>query len=125
MSPVNRSLAGDVLAFDLGEEMRLVREELVGGRVRIARTLVKEGSLRLTLVGLAPGGALDEHAAAGPIAIQVVDGELDLTAGGETRTCATGSLIALDRRVRHAVRSQGGAMFLLTLSTPSSDVEPR
>ena len=125
MSPVHRSLSGDVLAFDLEEEMRLVREELVGGRVRIARTLVKEGSLRLTLVGLAPGGALDEHDAAGPIAIQVVDGELDLTAGGETRTCPTGSLVSLDRRVRHAVRSQRGAMFLLTLSTPPSDAEPR
>ena len=36
-----------------------------------------------------------------------------------------GSLIALDRRVRHAVRSQQGAMFLLTLSTPNSDAGPR
>jgi quercetin dioxygenase-like cupin family protein len=116
MSPVRRSLAGDVLAFDLAEEMRLVREELVGGRVRIARTLVKEGSLRVTLVGVAPGGGLDEHDAAGPITIQVVEGELELIAGGETGTYATGSLIALDRRVRHSVRSQQGAMFLLTLS---------
>jgi quercetin dioxygenase-like cupin family protein len=125
MSPVHRSLAGEVLAFDLDEELRLVREQLVGGRVRIARTLVKEGSLRLTLVGLAPGGGLDEHDAPGPISIQVVEGELELTAGGETGTYATGALIALDRRVRHAVRSQRGAMFLLTLSTPESDAEPR
>ena len=125
MSPVHRSLAGEVLAFDLTEEMRLVREELVGGRVRIARTLVKEGSLRVTLVGVAPGGGLDEHDAAGPITIQVVEGELELIAGGETRTYATGSLIAVDRRIRHAVRSQQGAMFLLTLSTPSPDAGPR
>jgi quercetin dioxygenase-like cupin family protein len=125
MSPVHRSLAGDVLAFDLEEEMRLLRGELVGGRVRIARTLVKEASLRLTLVGLAPGGGLDEHEAAAPITIQVVEGELDLTAGGETRTCATGALIALGRRVRHAVTSQRGAIFLLTLCTSDSDAEPR
>jgi hypothetical protein len=38
MNPVHRSLAGEVLAFDLDEEMRLIREQLVGGRVRIART---------------------------------------------------------------------------------------
>ena len=125
MSPVHRSLAGEVLAFDLDEEMRVVREELVGGRLRIARTLVKEGSLRLTLVGLAAGGSLDEHDAAGPISIHVVEGELQLTAGGETRTYATGALVALDRRVRHAVRSQQGAMFLLTLSTAGSDAESR
>lgn len=125
MSPVHRSLAGEVLAFDLGEEMRRIREELMGGRVRIARTLVKEGSLRVTLVGLAPGGQLDEHDAAGPITIHVVEGELELSARGETRGHATGALIALDRRVRHAVASQRGAMFLLTLSTSDSDAEPR
>jgi len=125
MSSVHRSLAGEVLAFDLGEEMRLIREELIGGRVRIARTLVKGGSLRLTLVGMAAGGRLDEHDAPGPITIHVLEGELDLTAGGETRNCATGSLIALDRRVRHAVSSQRGAMFLLTLSISDGDAEPR
>jgi quercetin dioxygenase-like cupin family protein len=121
MSPVHRSLSGEVLAFDLGEEMSLVREELVGGRVRIARTLVKEGSLRLTLVGLASGGALDEHDAPGPITIHVLEGELELTAGGETGTYPAGALIAVDRRVRHAVRSERGALFLLTLSASDSD----
>ena len=125
MSPVHRSLAGEVLAFDLAEEVRLVREELVGGRGRIARTLVKEGSLRLTLVGLAPGAGLDEHDAPGPITIHVVEGELEVTAGGESATYATGALIALDRRVRHAVKSLRGGMFLLTLAASSSDAEPR
>ena len=125
MSAVHRSLAGKVLAFELGEEMHLIREQLSGGRDRIARTLVKEGSLRLTLVGLAPGGGLDEHDAPGPITIHVLEGELELTAGGETGTYAMGALIAVGRRVRHAVRSQRGAMFLLTLSTPQSDAEPR
>jgi quercetin dioxygenase-like cupin family protein len=125
MSPVHRSLSGEVLAFDLRDEMRVIRGELTGGRQRIARTLVKEGSLRVTLVGLAAEGALDEHEAAGPISIHVVDGELDLTAGGETQTYATGALITLDRRVRHAVRSERGAMFLLTLSTSDLDAGPR
>ena len=125
MSPVDRSLARDVLAFDLDSEIRLIREELAGGRARIARTLVKEGSLRLTLVGLAPGGELDEHDAPGPITIHVVEGKLELTAGGESGIYAKGALIALDRRVRHMVRSQQGAVFLLTLSASSPDAEPR
>lgn len=125
MSPVHRSLAGEVLTFDLAEEMRLVREELVGGRIRIARTLVKEDSIRLTLVGLAPGGGLDEHDAPGPVTIHVMEGELEVTAGGETATYAAGALIALDRRVRHAVRSLRGAMFLLTLAASGPDAEPR
>jgi quercetin dioxygenase-like cupin family protein len=125
MAPVRRSLAGDVLAFDLAEEMRLVRDELTGGRVRSARTLVKDGPLRLTIVGLGAGGALTEHEAAGPISIQVLDGELELNAGGEIRAHRAGELVALDQRVRHAVASASGAMFLLTLAAATANVETR
>lgn len=125
MTPVHRSLAGDVLAFDLSEEMQLVRDELAAGPARIARTLVKEGPLRLTLVGLSPGGAMHEHEAGGPVTIHVLDGELDLNAGGKTQAHRVGALIALDRRVRHAVSSSRGALFLLTLAAPSANAEPR
>ena len=125
MTPVHRSLAADVLEFDLGEEMQIVRDELALGRARIARTLVKEGPLRLTLVGLGPGGALHEHEAGGPVTIHVLDGELELNAGGETRAHRVGALIALDRRVRHAVSSSRGALFLLTLAALIPNAEPR
>jgi quercetin dioxygenase-like cupin family protein len=86
---------------------------------------VKEGALRLTLVGLGPGGALHEHEAGGPITIHVLDGELELNAGGETRALRIGALIALDRRVRHAVSSSRGALFLLTLAAPIPNAESR
>ena len=125
MTPVHRSLAGDVLAFDLGEEMQIVRDELAEGHARIARTLVKEGPLRLTLVGLGPGGALHEHEAAGPVTIHILEGELELNAGGETRLHRVGALIALDRRVRHAVSSPRGALLLLTLAAPTANAESR
>ena len=125
MTPVHRSLAADVLAFDLGEEMQIVRDELAAGRARIARTLVKDGPLRLTIVGLSPGGAIHEHEAAGPITIQVLDGELKLSAGGETRAHRAGAVIALDQRVRHAVSSAPGALFLLTLASSTPNAEPR
>ena len=105
--------------------MQIVRDELAAGRARIARTLVKEGPLRLTLVGLGPGGALHEHEAEGPVTIHVLDGELELNAGGETRAHRVGALIALDRRVRHAVSSSRGALFLLTLTAPIPNAEPR
>lgn len=125
MTPVQRSLAGDVLVFDLAEEMRHVREELSGGRARSARTIVKDGPLRLTIVGLGPGGSLNEHEAAGPITIQVLDGELELNAGGEIRALHAGAVVALDQRVRHAVAAALGAMFLLTLAAPTANVETR
>lgn len=123
MTPVHRSLADDVLAFDLGEEMQIVRAELAVGHARIARTLVKEGPLRLTLVGLSPGSAMHEHEAGGPVTIHVLDGELEVNAAGEIRAHGVGAIIALDRRVRHAVSSSRGALFLLTLAAPNA--EPR
>ena len=125
MTPVQRQLASDVLAFDLREEMRVVREELRGAHERIARTLVKEGPLRLTLVGVNPGGALKPHDAPGPIAIHVLEGDIELEAAGTTRTLAPGSVAVVNAGVRHAVRSSRGGMFLLTIASTAAPREAR
>ena len=116
MSPVNRRLAADLLAFDLGSEMHTVRAELAKGHTRIARTLVKEGPLRLTLVGLAPGGELGSHHTDSPVTIHVLEGQITLEVDGATRTMAPGDLGALDAGVPHAVRASGGAFILLTVA---------
>ncbi|HUX34617.1 MAG TPA: hypothetical protein VMV51_12180, partial [Gemmatimonadaceae bacterium] len=109
-------LQSDVLMFNLADEMRTVRDELATGHARIARTLVKEGPLRLTLIGLSPGGAMHAHHAEAPITIQVLEGAIVLDVGGELRSMATGALAALDHGVHHAVSSAGGGLFLLTLA---------
>ena len=116
MTPVHRTLHGDVLEFNLDDEMRTVRGELAEGHARIARTLVKEGALRVTLIGLSRGGAMHAHHAEAPITIQVLEGGIVLEAGGETRSLAAGALAALDAGVRHAVSSGDGGLFLLTLA---------
>lgn len=116
MTPVHRSSGGDVLAFDLDAETRTARNELAAGSARIARTLVKEGPLRLTLVGLSPGGTLRPHQVDAPIAILVLEGEILLEAGGKTRPLPTGSLVALDGGVRHAASAPRGGFFLLILA---------
>lgn len=120
MSPVQRTLASSVLAFDLADEMRSIRAELDGGRSRVARTLVKEGPLRLTLIGVSPGGEIREHVAEGPITIHLLEGTIVVRAGSEVRTITAGGLIALDGGVRHVVSSDGGGLFLLTLISPAT-----
>ena len=115
MSPVHRTLAGTALAFDLVEEMRTIHSELEGGHSRIARTLVKEGPLRLTLIGVRAGGALHEHEAEGPITIHVLEGAIVVRAAGESHSLTAGGLLALDGGVRHDVSSAEGGLFLLTL----------
>jgi quercetin dioxygenase-like cupin family protein len=74
----------------------------------------------LRRLSLSPGASIQEHEAEGPITIQVLAGELELNAGGETRVHSVGALIAFDQRVRHAVSSSRGAMFLLTLSAKAA-----
>jgi quercetin dioxygenase-like cupin family protein len=117
MTPVHRSLASDTLTFDLHEEMRTVGAELAPAS-RIARTLVKEGPMRVTLIGVSAGGAMHEHVAQGPITIHVVAGEIIVEAKGEELMLSVGALAALDGGVRHSVRSPSGGYFLLTLSVP-------
>ena len=123
MSPVHRRLAADLLTFDLGAELRTMRAELANTHTRIARTLVKEGALRLTLVGLAAGGALRSHLTDSPVTIQVLEGEIALDVGDETRAMGTGELAALEARVLHAVRAPGGAFILLTVAAAQAASE--
>lgn len=115
MSPVHRALSSSVLAFNLTDEMRIVHSELDAGHSRIARTLVKEGPLRVTLIGVSAGGGMHEHVAEGPITIHALEGELTVRADGEARTLRSGGLMALDGGVRHDVSSNEGGLFLLTL----------
>jgi quercetin dioxygenase-like cupin family protein len=120
MSPVHRTLSSPVLTLDLANEMRIVRSELEAGRSRVARTLVKEGPLRLTLIGIGAGSGMQEHSAEGPITIHVLEGDIVVRAEKEARTLAPGGLMAIDGGVRHDVSSGAGGVFLLTLIASST-----
>ena len=115
MSPTQHPVSGPALVFDLAEELRIVHEQLASTS-RSARTLVKNGSLRATLMGLAAGGSIAAHSADGPITVHVLEGAIDFEADGKTWSLPTGSLFALDAGIVHSVRSTQGAAFLLTVA---------
>ena len=117
MPSIRRPLSGDILVFDIEEEReRAAESEGMERSGRAARTLLKEGPLRVTLVLLAPGGELAEHEASGPITVQVVEGRIRFTAGDEEHDLGPGQLLAAGPGIRHAVASDDGAAFLLTVS---------
>ncbi|HEY0971950.1 MAG TPA: cupin domain-containing protein [Gemmatimonadales bacterium] len=118
MSPVQRPISGPALSFALADELRIIHEQLATTS-RTARTLVKNGPLRATLIGLAAGGELASHRAEGPITLHVLEGTLELEAEGSSYELPTGSLLALDAGIVHAVRSRDGGVFLLTVSAPA------
>jgi quercetin dioxygenase-like cupin family protein len=82
---------------------------------RSARTLVKEGPLRLTIIGLAPGGDLPTHSTEGPVTVHILEGEVLFEASGRAYPLSTGDVLVLASGVEHSARSATGGLFLLTV----------
>lgn len=124
MPSIERPLAGDVLVFDLEEEeAEADMPELLERSGRNARTLLKSGPLRVTLVVLGPGGEIPEHSAPGPITVQPVRGRIRFVAAGETYDLGPGELLSAGPGVDHSVSSEQGASFLLTVAHPDAGSE--
>ena len=56
--------------------------------------------------------------AEGPISVHVLEGEIAFEAEGRTWTLGPGDLLALAHGIPHAVRSERGGVFLLTVVLP-------
>ena len=120
MSSIERPLSGDVVIVELsggGEGPP------PGGRR--ARTLIKNGLIRATLVTVAAGAEIPEHRARpGPITVQPLQGRLQFSAAGNTHEIGPGQLLSLGAGVRHAVASASGATFLLTVASVGASGDP-
>lgn len=117
MPSIQRPLSGDVMVLRLDQEReRAADPETLKKHGRCARTLLKDGPLRVTLVVLGPGGRLAEHSADGPITVQPLDGVIRFTALGQTTEVRQGDLLTAGGGVPHMVTSEAGAAFLLTVA---------
>ncbi len=117
MPTIERPLAGESLLFHLDDELQATdNPEILERSGRTARTLIKDETLRVTMHLIAPGGAIAEHHADGPITVQVLRGSMSFRAGGRDYDLRAGDLLALDTAIRPAIESRDGAAFLLTVS---------
>lgn len=115
MSSMHRTLNGNVLVHHLTDDAMLVDRGLVAQHGRSARTLVKEGPLRVTIIALAAGGALPSHNTDGPISIQLLEGDVVFEAAGKEYQLAPRDLLVVAANVEHSARSADGGSFLLTV----------
>jgi quercetin dioxygenase-like cupin family protein len=115
MSSIDRVLEGDVLVHHLTEDERTLDSDLLARHGRTARTIVKEGPLRLTLMGLAAGGVLPAHSTEAHVTIHVLTGLVTFRAQGREYSLNTGDVLVLGPGVEHEARSATGATFLLTV----------
>jgi quercetin dioxygenase-like cupin family protein len=112
-----RWVAGPVLSFDLTRELEQLHQEASWKQHgHDAKTLVKEQAFRVVLIALKAGAAVDEHHATGPISIQVLGGQLQVTALDRTMLLSVGQVLALEAGVLHAVAALADSAYLLTIA---------
>jgi quercetin dioxygenase-like cupin family protein len=78
--------------------------------------LHSDDEARAVLIVLAPGQSLGDHQVKENAWVVVVDGEVELTSGGETVTGGTGMMARFAPNERHALRSENGARVVLLLA---------
>jgi quercetin dioxygenase-like cupin family protein len=115
MSSMHRTIEGDVLVNHLTGDDWMIDKDLLARHGRTARTLVKEGPVRLTLMAMAAGGVLPSHSTGGPVTIHVTDGELLFKALDRDYPLKTGDVLVLAPGVEHSATSEKGGTFLLTV----------
>lgn len=86
-----------------------------GASGRRAETLVKNDELRVVLITMRAGAALQEHTAPGPITIQALRGRFAVSVDGGERELTRGGLIAIATGAPHSVRAVEDGAFLLTI----------
>jgi len=107
------------MLFDLAKEIDAARAaEPAAQTRRTARTLLKEGPLRVTLILVHAGGEIAEHTAPGPITIQVLRGSIRLRVAGTEQRIEEGQIASLAGGVHHSVAADEEAAFLLTVVQP-------
>lgn len=113
---MHRTIAGDVLVQHLAADEMTIDQDLLAANGRSGRTLVKEGPLRLTLIGLAADGTLPPHSTANPVSIHVLHGDVTFLALEREYSLAAGDVLIFGAGVEHAARSRLGASMLLTVA---------
>ncbi|HEY7198282.1 MAG TPA: cupin domain-containing protein [Gaiellaceae bacterium] len=93
----------------------LLAIEAPGGS-RSPSVLLSEDEARAVLVVLDAGQELGDHQVKEHAWILVVEGEAQVSAGGESVDAGPGALVHFEPDERHAVSSAEGARFLLLLA---------
>lgn len=81
----------------------------------VSRTLAKGKAGTLTVFAFDAGQELSEHSAPFDAWVQVLDGEVMLTIGGEPVVAKTGEIVCMPANVPHAVNATVRMKMLLTM----------
>ena len=110
-------LKAKALDFSLQNEMLPLLQRVRGNKSkRTAKTLVKEGPLRILVVALDTEGALEEHKVDGPFSVQCLLGRVNVRLGSDKKDLRTGDLLVVDAGVTHDVEAVEPSILLITIT---------
>ncbi len=112
----DHTLSGDALLLDLKQQGASVLKEAAGQSSHAARTLIKDGPMRVTMVAFQEGGALRQHRAPGPVSIQVLQGEVEVGVGSSAQQLTEGNCLVLGANVEHSLVAHKESVILLTIA---------
>lgn len=122
MTSMTRALTGENLTFDLAIQIaELRRDEGYLRSGRVGRTLVKAGSLRLTLTVVAEGVEIGTHHAVSPMTLQPLEGRLRYRVGDEEFEIGQGEVLFFGPGHAQDIRALEDTALLLTISTETDD----
>lgn len=81
----------------------------------VSRTIAKSGAGTMTVFAFDKGEELSEHTAPFDAYVTVLDGEAELTVGGEVVRARSGETVLMPAKVPHAVRAASAFKMLLVL----------
>ena len=110
-------ISGKQLRFRLSAELDALLDRAREARTgRTAKTLVKEGPLRITMVALRKGANMTKHHVDGQVSIQVLRGRLTTWTEPGAMDLAASDVLVLNDGVEYAVSARTDCAFLITMS---------
>ena len=115
----DHQISGEVITLDIEqEEASILEAAKAAGVGRAAKTLVKDGPLRVIILGLKLGASLQEHEAAGPVSVHVLSGQVDISSPGRSDPLRGGQALVFEAAVSHSLEAQSDSVVLLTIAWP-------
>jgi quercetin dioxygenase-like cupin family protein len=110
----------EIACFDLTKELSDSKSKKPWSAGHYAKTLFKKDDFRTVLIAMEPKSRMKEHHADGTLSIQVLQGQINVSAHGKTQSLTEGNLLTLSASIPHEVEAVEDSAFLLTISWPSN-----
>jgi quercetin dioxygenase-like cupin family protein len=88
----------------------------------VSRTVYRDNSLKVILFAFAPGQELSEHTASVPAIIQILEGDCQVTLGGDPFEAKPGFWTRMPAKLPHSILARTPVKMLLLMLSDGKDI---